>query len=406
MIRFKNTDNEYKTGDDYAEENGYYFNTRAHLQYLNKNLGIINNIIYSYKNNDISQTKINSSFVTFRDNFIKEIIELYIYILYKILYKIKIIRENINTLYKEYINDIIILSIKDNKDIDNDTNICINNYNNIINTFNTILTIYKKYDEKFIDKYNILTNNDNNMNKELLLLNNTINKYNIELKKYTNSIWYYRKIIIFGFILLMIIIIIFNIKSIDKYIKALILLFILLIIIIYYKNNIIQEDFTVCLDKSKNYHENSYYNINKYYIALDKYLYYIKNISSYDNDILNNNTLKNLMNKITIIKQNKKELYKLKTMSLESSIDLFNKTINSYYYHTVCVIFNIFIIFISAILYLLLPNIIIFIIILIVISIIISIYYTQYNIHRTTRIDEKKYYWAYLNPSKIILDLL
>jgi hypothetical protein len=245
------------------------------------------------------------------------------------------------------------------------------------------------------------------MNIELVSLNNTINKYNIELKKYTNNIWYYRKIIIFGFILLMIIVIIFNIKSIDNYIKALILLFILLILIIYYKNNIIQEDFTVCLDKSNNIQENNYYDNRNYYIALDKYLYYIEYLSSYNvPDILQNNTIQNLLNKITIIKQNKKELYKLKTMSLESSIDLFNKNINSYYYHTVCVLFNIFIIFISIILYLLLPNIIIFIIILIVISIFISIYYTQYNIHRTTRIDEKKYYWAYLNPSKIILDLL
>ena len=82
MIRFKNTDNEYENDEDYAD-NGYFFNKTAHLEYLKKNLGIINNIIYSYKYTNIynerSRRNINSSFVIFRDNFIKEIIELYIY---------------------------------------------------------------------------------------------------------------------------------------------------------------------------------------------------------------------------------------------------------------------------------------------------------------------------------------
>ena len=328
------------------------------------------------------------------DFLIKDIRKLYKYISKKITYSIttnidiNIIITNINTIEPDI-----------QKNITTDYEYCINNYNKIINNYK--LDIMRDKGVKFENK--IFKINTNDVNNELVKLNTTINKYNNELKNYSNIIWYYRKIIIFGFILLAIIIIIFNLNIIDNYIKSLIYLFILLIIILYFKNNIIQEKFTSGSSvENENKNENEYLK-NKYKSSLNDYQYYIQYLVYTD---IMEPTIIDKIDKLDILNQNKIEFYKIKKMSLESSIDLFAKSLNSYYFHTVSIIFNIFIIIISAILYLLIPDILLYIIIFIIISFIASIYYIQYNIHKTTRMNEDKYYWAYLNPPKLLLDLL
>lgn len=319
-----------------------------------------------------------------------------------------------NIINTRFTKPILISNTKVNintNDITTEINDTIINYNIIINTSKDIIIAFSKFNNSVEDKYNKFKDSDYDFYKEQNLLNDTINNYNNELNKYSDVLWYYRKIIIFGFMLFMVIILILNL-NVTNIIKIIIYICILIIfILLYYLNNITtKEKFTVCLNKNEinvgKFTPNIYY--NNYYLTLNQYLYYIDYLSGikYDDNIIKKNKINNYISILTIERQQKKEIYKLKNINLENAIDIFKKTINSYYLYTTSIIFNIIILIICIILYILFPNIKNFIISIIVICIIISIYYIQFNIHKKTRMNENKYYWSYFNPSKITLNLL
>ena len=103
--------------------------------------------------------------------------------------------------------------------------------------------------------------------------------------------------------------------------------------------------------------------------------------------------------RISSIKNDKAEYYKVKKMNLINSMEVLKKTSNYYYYIIILIAFSIIIFNIGIILYLLSPNNIIPILILCLIPFIILIYYVSFQIHKSTRLAENKNYWANYNPS-------
>ena len=390
--------NDYYTknyNDNYNYIDGLYTKINTIIQFINNNLNMLLNV---------NIPTFNDGITTFKDFLLNKIDELYIDIIKGIKNDINF-KSNLDTIIK----DIIPVDI-DTAKINNEINDSINNYNTIINTTNDIISTISKFDNSFKDKYARFKDNDNYYYEDQKKLNTTINNYNEELKKYTDMLWYYRKNVIFGFLLIMVIILIFNINVNDN-IKIIIYICILLILfLVYYLNTIIvEEKFTVCLNKdvldtgTGTFKPDISY--NNYYVILKQYLYYIDYLSGikYKDDVYKNTKINDYILQLTIHRQKEQEIYKLKNINLENAIEIFKKTINIYYFYNTSIIFNIIILIISIILYILFPNIKKFIIITIVVFIIISIYYIQFNIHKRTRMNENKYYWSYLNPSKMTL---
>ena len=397
QIKYSNKYYTQNYNDNYNYIDGLYTKINTIIQFINNNLNMLLNV---------NIPTFNTGITTFKDFLLNKIDELYIDIIKGIKNDIK---NDINFKSKldNIINDIIPVNI-DTAKINNEINDSINNYNTIINTTNDIISTISKFDNSFKDKYARFKDNDNYYYEDQKKLNTTINNYNEELKKYTDMLWYYRKNVIFGFLLIIVIILIFNINVNDN-IKIIIYICILLILfLVYYLNTIIvEEKFTVCLNKNKvvtgTFKPDISY--NNYYVILKQYLYYIDYLSGikYKDDVYKNTKINDYILQLTIHRQKEQEIYKLKNINLENAIEIFKKTINIYYFYNTSIIFNIIILIISIILYILFPNIKKFIIITIVVFIIISIYYIQFNIHKRTRMNENKYYWSYLNPSKMTL---
>lgn len=385
--------------DNYNYIDGLYTNIDTIIEFIKNNLNMLLNV---------NIPTFNTGITTFKNFLLNKIDELYIDIIKDIK---NVINIYLDSNFKSKLNDIIIDIIPVNIDtakINNEINDSINNYNTIINTTNDIISTISKFDNSFKDKYARFKDNDNYYYEDQKKLNTTINNYNEELKKYTDMLWYYRKNVIFGFLLIMVIILIFNINVNDN-IKIIIYICILLILfLVYYLNTIIvEEKFTVCLNKNEvdtgTFKPDISY--NNYYVILKQYLYYIDYLSGikYKDDVYKNTKINDYILQLTIHRQKEQEIYKLKNINLENAIEVYKKTINIYYLYNTSIIFNIIILIISIILYILFPNIKKFIIITIVVFIIISIYYIQFNIHKRTRMNENKYYWSYLNPSKMTL---
>jgi hypothetical protein len=291
--------------------------------------------------------------------------------------------------------------------------------NNLIYITNKLDVDSNNIKETTDNIYNTSVTNDNTSKifyNNQLDLNKTINEYNGELENYNNISFYYKLVVAFAILLTIIILFIFGANSIDNNSKisvyVIIITMIIIAFILYKQYSGIKEGFTVILhrDKAAGYADiastiNSS-NVNNYKIALEKYnnKLLLSLASSNINDNLG--TSLKYINKLSVVKNEKAEIYNIKKMNLMNSIEILKKTVNFYYYIIIAIFFSIIILIIGLILYLLNPAMIIQIVILCIIPFIVLIYYVSYNIHKSTRLAENKNYWANYNPSSTTLSSL
>jgi hypothetical protein len=259
------------------------------------------------------------------------------------------------------------------------------------------------------------TNNINTSNKfydNQQDLNKTINEYNGELEIYNNISFYYKLVVAFAILLTIIIIIIFTTKTIDNNSKisvyAIIIVMIIIAFIIYKQYSGVKEGFTAI-----------YYDSTRHNLASSVTFVAISNANSINNyklavgnfinkvllSLTNNNIGESLnssltyIKKLSVVKNEKAEIYKIKKMNLMNSIEILKKNANFYYYMIIAISFSIIILNIGLILYLLNSAMIMQIIILCAVLFIILTYYISYYIHKSTRLAENKNYWSNYNPS-------
>ena len=280
-----------------------------------------------------------------------------------------------------------------------------NNLDKIRITFNDS----KSYDDaidKIITTSSLNQNSTDNYYNEQLALNKTINDYNNELENYNNLSYYYKIVIAFGIVLLLLIIIIFNYSGIDNNSKisiyAIIIILIIIAYIFYNQYSGVKEGFTAVLSKSNTTNQASLPEVINVYIYRGTTVKYINALLN----VLTNNSLNgtmtsslNYIKRISSIKNDKAEYYKVRKMNLINSMEVLKKSSKYYYYIIILIAVSIMIFNIGIILYLLSPNNIIPIVVLCMIPFIILIYYVSYQIHRSTRLAENKNYWANFNPS-------
>ena len=248
-------------------------------------------------------------------------------------------------------------------------------------------------------------------------LNKIINEYNGELENYNNISFYYKLVVAFAILLTIIILFIFSANSIDNNSKisvyVIIIIMIIIAFIIYKHYSGVKEGFTVIINKvatSGNYGNITptinATSVNNYKIALEKYIN--KLILSLSNSNIEDNlgTSLKYINKLSVIKNEKAEIYNIKKMNLMNSIEILKKTSNFYYYMIIAIFVSIIILNIGLILYLLNPAMIMQIVVLCIIPFIVLIYYVSYYIHKSTRLAENKNYWANYNPSTTTLSSL
>ena len=280
-----------------------------------------------------------------------------------------------------------------------------NNITEIIKSFNDS-TAYTMITNNILTTSELNKNSSDNYYNEQLSLNKTINDYNNELENYNNLSYYYKIVIAFGIVLLLLIIIIFNYSGIDNNSKisiyAIIIILIIIAYIIYNQYSGVKEGFTAVESKSNITAPKdlpAIFNFYKYKETVGKYMNALLNVIT--NNSLNGTMSSSLsyIKRISSIKNDKAEYYKVKKMNLINSIEVLKKTSNYYYYIIILIAFSIIIFNIGIILYLLSPNNIIQILILCLIPFIILIYYISYQIHKSTRLAENKNYWANYNPS-------
>ena len=298
-------------------------------------------------------------------------------------------------------------------------------------TLNTYLDNLTKYNIKYItDNLNnssdfkettaniIIASSENkdtsaNYYKNQSELNSIINDYNGELENYNNISFYYKLIIAFGILLAIVILFVFGTNSIDNNSKisvnVIIIILIIIAFIIYKEYSGIKENFTVIFHKDGATVGDLNTEINKiadYKFSVDKYINKLL-LSLGSTNI--GGTLKTSLqyiNRLSVIKNEKAELFKIKKMNLLNSIEILKKTSNFYYYMIILIFVGIIIFNIALIMYLINPNMIIGIIIYAVILFVILIYYVAYNIHKSTRLAENKNYWANYNPSTLTISNL
>ena len=257
---------------------------------------------------------------------------------------------------------------------------------------------------------NISTSNDFYTNQQDL--NKTINEYNGELENFNNISFYYKLVIAFSILLTIIILVIFGTKSIDNNSKisvyVIIIVLIIIAFIIYKQYSGVKEGFTIIykdsglpnLGNSVNFplivDTNS---INTYKLAVEKLIN--KVILSLTNSNIGENLNSSLtyIKKLSVVKNEKAEIYKIKKINLMNSIEILKKNANFYYYMIIAISFSIIILNIGLILYLLNSAMIMQIIILCAVLFIILTYYISYYIHKSTRLAENKNYWSNYNPS-------
>jgi hypothetical protein len=255
------------------------------------------------------------------------------------------------------------------------------------------------------------TSSDNYYNQQFEL-NKIINDYNGELENYNNISFYYKVVIAFGIILLLLIAFIFNYSGIDNNAKisiyGILIIMIIVAFIAYKQYAGVKEGFSVILARDDTFTANkalaSSINLTKYKSNIDKYINKLLILLTNNNINGNMQSSLNYIKKLSSIKNDKAEYYKVKKMNLINSIEVLKKNANFYYYMIILIAGSIMIFNFALILYLLNPNMIIQIIIFCVIPFIVLIYYISYQIHKSTRLAENKNYWANYNPSKTTLN--
>ena len=267
-----------------------------------------------------------------------------------------------------------------------------------------------------IDKLSTTSSNNINTSKNFYDkqqdLNKTINDYNGELENFNNISFYYKLVIAFSILLTIIILVIFGTKSIDNNSKisvyVIIIVLIIIAFIIYKQYSGVKEGFTIIYKDSEtpNLASSITYtaidptkSINTYKLAVEKLIN--KVILSLTNSNIGENLNSSLtyIKKLSVIKNEKAEIYKIKNMNLMNSIEILKKNANFYYYMIIAISFSIIILNIGLILYLLNSAMIMQIIILCAVLFIILTYYISYYIHKSTRLAENKNYWSNYNPS-------
>ena len=252
------------------------------------------------------------------------------------------------------------------------------------------------------------TNTSDNFYEKQLDLNKTINEYNGELENFNNISFYYKLVIAFAILLIIIILVIFGTKSIDNNSKisvyVIIVVMIIIAFIIYKQYSGVKEGFTIILHKAvatagtiaTAVSESA---ANTYKLAVDKYI--TKLILTLATSNIDNNLQSSLtyIKKLSVVKNEKAEIYKIKNINLMNSIEILKKNANFYYYMIIAISFSIIILNIGLILYLLNSAMIMQIIILCAVLFIILTYYISYYIHKSTRLAENKNYWSNYNPS-------
>jgi hypothetical protein len=299
--------------------------------------------------------------------------------------------------------------------LNTDLVIIMNNMNIITNDL-IVSDSFIKVTNDIAETSNENTNTSTNFYKNQQDLNKTINEYNGELEIYNNISFYYKLVVAFAILLTIIIIFIFITKSIDNNSKisvyAIIIVMIIIAFILYKQYSGVKESFTIVPVKTTVNGTNSITvineanSINKYKIAVEKYINKLL-LSLTNNNIGSNlNSSLTYIKKLSVVKNEKAELYKIKKMNLVNSIEILKKNANFYYYMIIAIFVSIIIFNIALILYLLNPAMIMQIVILCAILFIVLIYYISYYIHKSTRLAENKNYWANYNPSSTILGSL
>lgn len=290
----------------------------------------------------------------------------------------------------------------------------------ITSNITTISSLLKSPNDFTSTTSNIIktsTHNENtsqNFYKNQLDLNETINEYNGELENFNNISFYYKLIIAFAILLILIILFIFATNNIDKNSKisiyVIIIIMIIIAIVVYNQKSDIKENFTTIYEPAKTLTVKTFSgtmitnaNVNNYKLATDKY------ITNLTLSLTNNNIANNLGNsltyiqKLSVIKNEKAEIYKIKKINLMNSIEILKKNSNFYYNIILLIAISIIILNIGLILFLISPTMIIQIIIVCFIPFIILVYYISYNIQKSTRLAENKNYWSNYNPSSTTL---
>lgn len=279
---------------------------------------------------------------------------------------------------------------------------------------NSVKNLTNKISYTSIENDNTSSNFYNNQQD----LNKTINEYNGELENFNNISFYYKLVVAFAIVLTIIILFIFGAKSIDNNSKisvyVIIITMIIIAFILYKQFAGVNEGFTIIINKSENTGSNygnissaiTSENVNKYKIAVEKYINKLLLSLSSSNIEDNLGTSLTYIKKLSVVKNEKAEIYKIKKISLMNSIEILKKNANFYYYMIIAIFVSIIILNIGLILYLLNPAMIMQIVILCAIPFIILIYIVSYYIHKSTRLAENKNYWSNFNPSSSTLEIL
>lgn len=277
------------------------------------------------------------------------------------------------------------------------------------------------------DDYTRVTNNITNVSTENTItstnfynnqqdLNKTINEYNGELENFNNISFYYKLVVAFALLLTIVIIFIFGTNRIDNNSKisvyVIIIVMIIIAFILYKQFSLVKEGFTYVHYKTSTSADSSTFTgtaipkttINKYKISVERYINNLILSLTNSNIATNLNSSLTYIKKISVIKNEKAEIYKIKKMNLMNSIEILKKNANFYYYMIIAIFVSIIILNIGLILYLLNPAMVMQIVILCIIPFIVLIYYISYYIHKSTRLAENKNYWANYNPSSTTLE--
>jgi hypothetical protein len=292
--------------------------------------------------------------------------------------------------------------------------------NNVIEISDKLLAIPKKFTNIRSNIIKTSTDNENTSQifyKNQFDLNKTINEYNTKLEIFNSILYYCRIIIAFYIILFILILFIFGINSIDKnfkisiYVIIIILMIIIIAVIIYNQQSNIKEDFTIIIKNSSSLttgddspYTNSITNtaINNYKLEMEKYITNLT-LSLTNNNINNIASSLEYIKKLSIVKNEKAKIYKIKKINLINAIEILKKNSNFYYYIIIFIAFCIIILTIGLILVLIIPVMILQILIICFISFIILVYYISYNIQKSTQLEENKKYWSNFNPSSTTL---
>lgn len=301
-----------------------------------------------------------------------------------------------NIAISDYVNE-----IQKSKNTINNIKTILNNPNNFLNFKNNVS--------------NVISENNNNtaeFTDAQFKLNKVIQQYNTQLQLYNDIITGYKTIITACFILLIFILFIFGSSTLSNPTKIMILSIIIFIIIValiiygYYNN--VQEPFInnpAYTGISANLNANI--DISGYRTTV-KSLHdsvVIPILSTLDINSAINPAITYIKN-MQIIKKQKIQYYNTKTVTLKNSIELLKKSRYYYYYMIILLSISIVILVLALIFYLLFPNLYVYNFILTFIVFVILIYYIFYNIHKSTRLQENKNYWANFNPSSDTLNKL